>query len=137
MSPEELYGNEFGQKAYYKVGTMEVIDVIETFAPNNVPRSHALKYLLRAGRKGETRGDLEKALWWIRREMAALPTIVDEAVQNAPPFPNPDPGQEPLTEEDMKMAKEYQERVLPRMTCKHGWRHCQECSFGRYGAAVE
>lgn len=71
-SPEELYGNQFGQNAYYKSGGMEAIDVIEAFAANNVYRSHALKYLLRAGNKGPAKQDLEKAMWWIRREISRL-----------------------------------------------------------------
>lgn len=71
-SPEELYGNQFGQEAYYKSGGLEAVDVIEAFAPGNVHRSHALKYLLRAGKKGPAKQDLEKALWWVRREIARL-----------------------------------------------------------------
>lgn len=71
-SPEELYGKQFGQKAYYASGGLEAIDVIEAFASGNPHRSHALKYLLRAGKKGPARQDLEKAMWWIRREIALL-----------------------------------------------------------------
>lgn len=82
-SPEELYGNQFGQEAYYKSNGIEAIDVIEAFAANNVPRSHALKYLLRAGKKGDAKQDLEKAMWWIRREIYSLtlPLIHDRREQ--------------------------------------------------------
>ena len=51
---------------------LEAVEVIEAFASDNPHRSHALKYLLRAGRKGgmmQRQEDLQKALWWINREL--------------------------------------------------------------------
>ena len=72
-------------------------------------------------------------------------TVVDRAVNKAPPFPNPDPGQEPLTEEDLRVADRYKEAIrlsgvrgtddageaVPER-CIHGWVHCQACQTGHY-----
>jgi len=61
---------------HYKNGSWEAIEVIEAVhravADNGGPDvaynvGAALKYLLRCGRKGETREQLEKAEWHLRR----------------------------------------------------------------------
>ena len=58
---------------HYKAKGLEAIDVMEAFAPTNIHRASALKYLLRAGRKTASPiEDLEKARWYIERELAAL-----------------------------------------------------------------
>lgn len=49
---------------------IECIDVVEHFS---FCRGNALKYLWRAGAKGDLRQDLEKARWYIDRELASLP----------------------------------------------------------------
>lgn len=54
---------------HYKANGMEAIDVIEAFAPSNYHRGNALKYLLRAGKKGDLIQDLRKAIWYIEREI--------------------------------------------------------------------
>jgi len=55
---------------HYKVGGIEVIDFIEakdlSFRLGNV-----IKYVSRAGKKGDPIEDLEKALWYLQREIAA------------------------------------------------------------------
>jgi hypothetical protein len=48
---------------------IECIDVIETM-PFNV--GNAIKYLWRAGLKGDARTDYRKAIWYIKREIARL-----------------------------------------------------------------
>ena len=53
---------------HYQAGGMDAITVIEAFAPN-YHRGNALKYLLRAGKKGELAEDLRKAIWYIEREL--------------------------------------------------------------------
>jgi hypothetical protein len=58
--------------AHYKAGGIEAIDVIEAFAPANFHRGNAIKYLLRAGRKGDAVTDLRKAVWYIERELDRL-----------------------------------------------------------------
>ena len=52
---------------HYNAGDVECIDVIE-WLPCNL--ANAAKYVWRAGLKGDLRTDLEKALWYIRRERA-------------------------------------------------------------------
>lgn len=45
---------------------VECIDVVEHFSFN---RGNAIKYLWRAGEKGNLVQDLEKAIWYIQREI--------------------------------------------------------------------
>jgi hypothetical protein len=56
---------------HYKAAGIEVLDVIEAFGLG-FRLGNATKYILRAGRKGAARTDLEKARWYIDRELAAL-----------------------------------------------------------------
>jgi len=56
---------------HYKTASgLEAIEVIEAFAGDNYNRGAALKYLLRAGRKGDKATDLHKAAWHIERELS-------------------------------------------------------------------
>lgn len=59
--------------AHYQLadGT-EAIDVIDQAVddPASFYRGNAIKYLLRAGKKGDARQDLEKARWYIDRELS-------------------------------------------------------------------
>ena len=48
---------------------IECIDIIEDF-PFNI--GNAMKYLWRAGLKGEVTEDLDKAIWYIQREKERL-----------------------------------------------------------------
>ena len=56
---------------YQGSGGMEVIDIIENY---NLGFSlgNAIKYILRSNKKGSAKQDLEKAIWYIRREMNNL-----------------------------------------------------------------
>jgi hypothetical protein len=55
---------------HYKAGGMEAIDVIEAF-DLGFCLGNAVKYILRAGRKSDdVTTDLEKARWYIDREIA-------------------------------------------------------------------
>lgn len=56
---------------HYQSNGMEVIDVIETFELG-FNRGNAVKYVLRAGKKGSEVQDLEKARWYLDREIARL-----------------------------------------------------------------
>ena len=47
---------------------MEAIDVIEAFGLN-FRVGNALKYILRAGKKGDAATDLRKAVWYLNREL--------------------------------------------------------------------
>lgn len=57
--------------AHYHANGMEVIDVIEAF-DLNFRLGNAVKYLLRAGKKGNAVEDLKKARQYIGREIARL-----------------------------------------------------------------
>lgn len=54
---------------YQQVPGIECIDVVEHFS---FLRGNAIKYLWRAGAKGDTVEDLRKAVWYIEREIASI-----------------------------------------------------------------
>lgn len=54
--------------AHYKVGGIETIDFIEA-KRLNYNLGNAVKYITRADHKGNRKQDLEKALWYIKREL--------------------------------------------------------------------
>jgi hypothetical protein len=53
---------------YQSNGGIEAIDVIEGFSLN-FNLGNAIKYILRADKKGNKKQDLEKSLWYIKREL--------------------------------------------------------------------
>lgn len=53
---------------YQTASGLQPIDVIEKFGIN-FHLGNAIKYILRAGKKGNKTQDLEKALWYICREL--------------------------------------------------------------------
>lgn len=48
---------------------LEVIDITENF---NFTLGNALKYIMRAGRKGSQVEDLRKAVWYLEREITRI-----------------------------------------------------------------
>ena len=54
--------------SHYNVGKIEVIDAIEAWGLN-FSLGNAVKYIARADHKGEPIEDLEKARWYIEREI--------------------------------------------------------------------
>lgn len=54
--------------AHYKVGGIETIDFIEA-KRLNYNMGNAVKYITRADHKGSRRQDLEKAIWYLKREL--------------------------------------------------------------------
>ena len=56
---------------HYQGNGMEVINVIDAFNLN-VNLGNAIKYILRAGHKGDRNEDLRKALWYINHEIEVL-----------------------------------------------------------------
>lgn len=57
--------------AHYKVGGIETIDFIEAKGLNyNI--GNVVKYLTRADHKGNRKQDLEKAMWYLTREINSL-----------------------------------------------------------------
>lgn len=64
--------NSVDSPAHYQLAEgMEAIDVIDQAIgdPASFYRGNAIKYLLRAGKKGDAKQDLEKARWYIDREL--------------------------------------------------------------------
>ena len=55
---------------HYKSGGMEAIDVIEAFFADDFHLASAFKYLARAGKKGDYVEDLQKAAWYLQREIS-------------------------------------------------------------------
>ena len=53
---------------YYKSNGIETIDVIEAF-DLNFNLGNVIKYILRAGKKDDRNQDLEKAIWYLEREL--------------------------------------------------------------------
>ena len=53
--------------SHYQSSSMEVIEIIEAFNLN-FHLGNAIKYTLRAGKKGDKIEDLDKAMWYLERE---------------------------------------------------------------------
>lgn len=56
---------------HYQSEKIEVIDVIEAFGLG-FSLGNSIKYILRAEKKGNKKQDLEKAVWYITREIKAI-----------------------------------------------------------------
>ncbi len=54
--------------AHYQGKGIEAIDVIEAFELN-FNLGNSVKYILRAGKKDNLKQDLEKALWYLTKEL--------------------------------------------------------------------
>ena len=64
----ELTPDMVNHPSHYNVKGFEVIDIIDAFGLN-FNMGNALKYLLRADRKGNKEQDIQKALWYLQREI--------------------------------------------------------------------
>lgn len=53
---------------HYQSSSIEVIDIIEEF-DLNFNLGNVIKYILRADKKGFKKQDLEKAQWYLNREL--------------------------------------------------------------------
>lgn len=71
---------------HYRRGGLEAIDVIEAFGLG-FHLGNAVKYILRAGHKGDTVEDLEKARWYIDREIARVTTGAAVSALTVPEVP--------------------------------------------------
>lgn len=67
----EKVSDPVNNPSHYKSGGIEVIDVIEAFELG-FRLANVIKYVLRAGRKGDALEDLEKAAWYLDREIDKL-----------------------------------------------------------------
>jgi hypothetical protein len=55
--------------AHYQGKTFEVIDIINDYGLN-FELGNAIKYILRADKKGNKKQDLEKAIWYLNHELS-------------------------------------------------------------------
>lgn len=63
-----MENNSVDHPDHYKGKSLEAIDIIEDY-DLNFCLGNAIKYILRAGKKGERQEDLEKAIWYLQREL--------------------------------------------------------------------
>ena len=61
-------GSMVNHPKHYQGNKYEVIDIIEDFNLN-FSLGSAIKYILRAGKKDDRKQDLEKAIWYLKREL--------------------------------------------------------------------
>jgi hypothetical protein len=71
MSSETLTRDTVNHPAHYKVGGIETIDFIEA-KKLGYNLGNVVKYVTRAGHKGNIKEDLEKARWYLNRELENL-----------------------------------------------------------------
>ena len=64
MSEKEMVNHP----QHYQGNKYEVIDIIEDF-DLNFCLGNAIKYILRAGKKGNKNEDIQKAIWYLNREL--------------------------------------------------------------------
>jgi len=64
-------GDAVNHPAHYKVGGIETIDFIEA-KKLGYNLGNVVKYLTRADHKGNRKQDLEKAKWYLERELSAM-----------------------------------------------------------------
>jgi hypothetical protein len=63
-----MSNNLIDHPQHYLSNVIEVIDIIDSFNLNfNIGNS--IKYILRADKKGNKKQDLEKAIWYLNREL--------------------------------------------------------------------
>ena len=65
----ELNSNMVDHPKHYKGKTFEVIDIINDYSLN-FELGNAIKYILRADKKGNKKQDLEKAIWYLNHELS-------------------------------------------------------------------
>lgn len=71
VTMEEPKADAVNHPAHYKVGGIETIDFIEAKGLN-YNTGNAVKYITRADHKGNRKQDLEKAVWYLNREISHM-----------------------------------------------------------------
>ncbi len=76
--------------SHYNAGKIEVIEFIEDQGLN-FSRGNAVKYIARAGKKANTpeKQDLEKAIWYLQRELELVNAELEERQALRPNEMNP------------------------------------------------
>ena len=67
----EEASNMVDHPTHYQGNNFEVIDIINDYKLN-FELGNAIKYILRAEKKGNKKQDLEKAIWYLRYELSKL-----------------------------------------------------------------
>ena len=57
--------------SHYQGNNFEVIDIINDYSLN-FELGNAIKYILRADKKGNKKQDLEKAVWYLKHELSKI-----------------------------------------------------------------
>jgi hypothetical protein len=70
ITMEEPKADPVNHPSHYKVGGIETIDFIEAKGLN-YNLGNVVKYITRADHKGNRKQDLEKAMWYLNREIGA------------------------------------------------------------------
>jgi len=65
---EERRKEAVNHPEHYNPGPLETINIIEAYELG-FNLGNAIKYILRADRKGRREEDLQKALWYLKREL--------------------------------------------------------------------
>jgi Protein of unknwon function (DUF3310) len=65
---ERYMSEEVNHPSHYRGKTFEAIDIIEDY-DLNFNLGNAIKYILRCDKKGSRNKDLEKAVWYLQREI--------------------------------------------------------------------
>jgi Protein of unknwon function (DUF3310) len=115
--------------AHYNAGKIEVIEFIEDQGlGTGFCRGNAIKYLARAGKKDAAKEleDLEKAAWYLAREIEMLKALSEK---RSPKRPN---DMNPVV--DSKLTKITESHSPPLTTCpdchvSEGTRHQPYCIF--------
>lgn len=68
VTADHIYKTTVDHPSHYNNGKIEAIEVIEDWKLN-FNLGNAVKYIARAGHKNNRKEDLEKALWYIKREI--------------------------------------------------------------------
>lgn len=69
-TPNEIKFDPVNHPAHYKAGGIETIDFIEAKGLN-YNLGNVVKYITRSDLKGNRKQDLEKAMWYLKREIGA------------------------------------------------------------------
>lgn len=68
-NPGGTIGSVSNPRHYQTESGIEAIEVIEAFFPDSFHLGNVFKYIARAGKKGGYVEDLQKAAWYLQREI--------------------------------------------------------------------
>jgi len=66
-----MYRDSVNHPSHYKSSKMECIEIIEAFGLS-FHLGNAVKYIIRSGKKGDAKEDLNKAIWYLQRAIQNL-----------------------------------------------------------------